>query len=108
MMIKPRVGAGFPYLGYLLLSTTSIQLLFMLMPYASFLQETLARVNQTARDHKLLSTFLGRVKGAALIPLAYLVHEREEVTPEIRNAEYGSSVQERLRATTASSDMHFD
>jgi hypothetical protein len=32
---------------------------------------------------ELLSMFIGRVKGAALIPLAYLVHKHEEVTPEI-------------------------
>lgn len=80
----------------------------MSMPYASNLQETLARTNQAARDHKLLSTFLGRVKGAALIPLAYLVHEHKEVTPEIWNAESGSSLQERLMATTTSSGMRFD
>jgi hypothetical protein len=80
----------------------------MSMPNASILQETLARMNQAARDYKLLSTFLGRVKGTAPIPLAYLVHEREEATPETRNAEYGSSIQERLMATTASSGMKFN
>jgi hypothetical protein len=55
----------------------------------------------------LLSMFLGRVKGAALIPLAYLVHEHEEVTPEIQNAEFGS-IQEWLIATTALNGTHFE
>jgi hypothetical protein len=37
---------------------------------------------------ELLCTFLGRVKGAALIPLAnYLACKHKEVTPEIQNAE---------------------
>ena len=56
---------------------------------------------------ELLSTYLGRVKGAALIPLSYLVREHEEVMPAIQNAEYGS-VQERLIATTALSGPHFE
>jgi hypothetical protein len=56
---------------------------------------------------ELLSTYLGRVKGAALIPLSYLVREHEEVTPAIQNADYGS-VQERLIATTALSGPHFE
>jgi hypothetical protein len=33
----------------------------------------------------LFSTYLGRVKGAARIPLAYLIRDHEEVTNEIRN-----------------------
>jgi hypothetical protein len=42
------------------------------------------------RFWELLTTYLGRVKSAALTLLAYLVHEHEEVTPEILAAEYGS------------------
>jgi hypothetical protein len=86
------------------------------------LEETLTRI-QADKDYKmatedteiqkpeklgeLLSTYLGRVKGAALIPLSYLVREHEEVTPEIQNAEYGST-QERLIATTALSGTHYE
>jgi hypothetical protein len=56
---------------------------------------------------ELLSTFLGRVKGAALIPLSYLVREHKEVTAEILNADY-DSIQSRLIATTALSGTHYD
>jgi len=56
---------------------------------------------------ELFSTYLGRMKGAALIPLSYLMREHGEVTPEIRNAEYGS-VQEWLIATTAHSGTHYE
>jgi hypothetical protein len=59
------------------------------------------------RFWELLSTYLGRVKGAALIPLSYLVREHGEVMPEIRNADYGS-VQEWLIATTAHSGTHYE
>ena len=56
---------------------------------------------------ELFTTYLGRVKGAALTPLSYLVREHTEVTDEIRTAEY-ASVQEKLIATTALSGAHFD
>jgi hypothetical protein len=46
------------------------------------------------------------VKGAALIPLTYLMREHEEVTPAIRNTDYGS-FQERLIVTMALSGPHF-
>jgi hypothetical protein len=69
--------------------------------------DKLTDLGKWTRFYELLSTYLGRVKGAALIPLIYLVREHEEVTPEIQNADYGS-VQERLIATTALSGPHFE
>jgi hypothetical protein len=69
--------------------------------------EKLADLAKWTKFWELLSTFLGRVKGAALIPLSYLVREHGEVTAEILNAEY-ESVQDRLIATTALSGTHFD
>ena len=56
---------------------------------------------------ELWTTYLGRIKGAALAPLSYLVREHEEVTPELHDAEY-LSVTERLIATTALRGTHFD
>ena len=56
---------------------------------------------------ELLTTYLGRVKGAALTPLSYLVREHEEVTAEHFDAAY-QSLQERLIATTAMNGTHFD
>ena len=97
---------------------------------AAVIEETLARM-QADKDYKratedteirkpeklidlvkwtkfweLFTTYLGRVKGAALTPLSYLVREHEAVTPDLFDAEYGS-VQERLIATTALSGTHF-
>ena len=69
--------------------------------------EKLTDLAKWTKFWELLSTFLGRVKGAALIPLAYLVREHREVTPEILNAEY-DSIQDRLIATTALSGTHFE
>jgi hypothetical protein len=69
--------------------------------------EKLADLAKWTKFWELLSTYLGRVKGAALIPLSYLVREHGDVTPEIRNADYGS-VQERLIATTAHSGTHYE
>ena len=51
--------------------------------------------------------YLSRVKGAALIPLSYLVREHKEVMPEFQNPEYGS-IQEWLIATTALSGTHYE
>ena len=52
-------------------------------------------------------TCLGCVKGAALMPLFYLIREHEEVTQDHHNADYQSE-QEQLIATTALNGMHFD
>jgi hypothetical protein len=56
---------------------------------------------------ELFTTYLGRVKGAALTPLTYLIRDHEAVTPELIEADY-TSVQERLIATTALSGAHFE
>jgi hypothetical protein len=56
---------------------------------------------------ELLTTYLGRVKGAALTPLSYLIREHDEVTEEQRDAEY-QSIQERLIAITSLSGTHFE
>ena len=69
--------------------------------------EKLTDLAKWTKFWELLSTYLGRVKGAALIPLSYLVQEHEEVTDEIQNADY-SSTQERLIATMALSGTHYD
>jgi hypothetical protein len=70
--------------------------------------DKLADLGKWTRFWELLSTYLGRVKGAALIPLTYLVREHEEVMlVEIQNADYGS-IQEQLIATTALSGPHFE
>jgi hypothetical protein len=70
--------------------------------------DKLADLGKWMRFWELLSMYLGRVKGAALIPSTYLVHEHEEVMPEIQNTDYGS-IQEWLIATsTALSGPHFE
>jgi hypothetical protein len=68
--------------------------------------EKLADLNKWTKFWELFTTYLGRVKGAALTPLSYLVREHEVVTPEHRDAAY-QSVQERLIAITALSGTHF-
>ncbi|KAI2502036.1 hypothetical protein MHU86_12439 [Fragilaria crotonensis] len=56
---------------------------------------------------ELFTTYLGRVKGAALIPLTYLIRDHEVVTQDMLDADY-PTVQERLIATTALSGAHFE
>lgn len=56
---------------------------------------------------ELFTTYLGRVKGAALTPLTYLIRDHDVVTAEILNATYATT-QERLIATTALSGAHFE
>ena len=56
---------------------------------------------------ELFTTYLGRIKGAALIPMTYLLHEHEVVTQEMLDADY-PTMQERLIATTALSGAHFE
>jgi hypothetical protein len=55
----------------------------------------------------LFSTYLGRVKGAAHIPLAYLICNHEEVTNEIRNA-VNDSKGDRLIAIMTLLGSHYD
>jgi hypothetical protein len=56
---------------------------------------------------ELFTTYLGRVKGAALAPLTYLIRDHEIVTDEIREADYVST-QERLIAITTLRGAHYD
>jgi hypothetical protein len=69
--------------------------------------EKLSDLAKWTKFWELLTTYLGRVKGAALTPLSYLVREHEEVTPAHHDAEY-QSIPERLIATTALNGTHFD
>ena len=56
---------------------------------------------------ELFTTYLGRIKGAALTPLTYLIRDHDAVTPELLAADYAST-QERLFATTSLSGAHFE
>jgi hypothetical protein len=69
--------------------------------------EKLTDLAKWTKFWELLTTYLGRVKGAALTPLSYLVSDHEEVTRAHHDAEY-QSVQERLIATTALNGTHFN
>jgi hypothetical protein len=69
--------------------------------------DKLADLGKWTRFWELLSMYLSRVKGTALILLIYLVCEHEEVMPEMQNTDYGS-VQEWLIATMALSGPHFE
>ena len=51
--------------------------------------------------------YLGQIRGAARIPLTYIIREHLEVENEMRDAEYGSTL-ERLIAITRLDGMHFD
>jgi hypothetical protein len=69
--------------------------------------EKLVDLAKWTKFWELLTTYLGRVKGAALTPLSYLVREHEEVTRVHHDAEY-QSMPERLIATTSLHGTHFD
>jgi hypothetical protein len=69
--------------------------------------EKLTDLAKWTKFWELLTTYLGRVKGAALTPLSYLIRENEAVTQEQRDAEY-SSVQERLITITALNGTHYE
>lgn len=69
--------------------------------------EKLTDLAKWTKFWELLTTYLGRVKSAALTPLSYLIWEHEEVTQDHHDADY-QSVQERLIATTALNGTHFD
>lgn len=69
--------------------------------------EKLTDLAKWTKFWEVLTTYLGRVKGAALTPLSYLIWEHEEVTQDHHDADY-QSVQERLIATTALNGTHFD
>jgi hypothetical protein len=68
--------------------------------------EKFSDMQKWMKFYELFITYLGRVKGAANIPLTYLVREKGEVTQEIRDAEY-ETMDDRLIATTVHSGPHF-
>ena len=51
--------------------------------------------------------YLGQIRGAARIPLTYIIRNHLEVNNDLRNAEYGSTL-ERLIAITSLNGMHFE
>jgi hypothetical protein len=55
---------------------------------------------------ELFKTYLGRVKGAANLPLTYLIREQGDVTQEVRDVEYATT-EDRLIATTVHSGTHY-
>jgi hypothetical protein len=69
--------------------------------------EKLTDLAKWTKFWELLTNYLGRVKGAALTPLSYLIWGHEEVTQDHHDADY-QSVKERLVATTALNGTHFD
>jgi hypothetical protein len=54
----------------------------------------------------MLSTYLGRIRGAAHIPLSYLTREHVAVTPEIETAAYATP-EDKLIAITLHSGEHY-
>jgi hypothetical protein len=66
----------------------------------------LTELSKWTKWWELFTTYLGRVRGAALVPLTYLVREHDEVTAEIRTRDYATAEDRRL-ATTALSGAHF-
>ena len=51
--------------------------------------------------------YLGQIRGAARIPLTYIIRNHLDVNNDLRNAEYGSTI-ERLIAITSLNGMHFE
>ena len=51
--------------------------------------------------------YLGQIRGAARIPLTYIIRNHLEVNNDLRNAEYGSTL-EHLIAITSLNGMHFE
>lgn len=66
----------------------------------------LVDIHKWTKFYLMLSTYLGRVKGAALIPLSYLIREHGDVTPEIAAATYATDT-DKLVATTVHADTHY-
>jgi len=56
---------------------------------------------------ELLTTYLGRVRGVAKVPLLYLTREHGVVTAAITGATY-ATMEERLIATTVHAGAHYD
>jgi hypothetical protein len=51
--------------------------------------------------------YLGQIRGAARIPLTYIIRNHLELNDNLRNAEYGSML-EHLIAITCLNGMHFE
>ena len=51
--------------------------------------------------------YLGQIRGAARIPLTYIIRKHLEVNDNLRNAEYGSML-ECLITITSLNGMHFE
>jgi hypothetical protein len=66
----------------------------------------LANLSKWSKFYELFSTFLSQIKGAANTPLSYLIWEHEEVTQEMLDADYASTV-DCLFATTVLEAAHF-
>jgi hypothetical protein len=66
----------------------------------------LTELSKWTKWWELFTTYLGRVRGAALVPLTYLVREHSAVTEEIRNRAYPTP-EDRLIATTALAGSHY-
>ena len=52
-------------------------------------------------------SYLRQIRGAARIPSTYMIRNHLEVNDDLRNAEYGSTL-ECLKAITSLNGMHFD
>jgi hypothetical protein len=68
---------------------------------------TLVDIHKWTKFWLLFSTYLGRVKGAAHIPLRYLIRDHVEVTQAIRDATYDTN-EEKLINITVLEGGHFE
>ena len=66
----------------------------------------LTEMGKWTKFWELFTTYLGRVRGAAEVPLKYLIRETAEVTDVIRNAAYAST-EERLIAVMVHTGSHY-
>ena len=66
----------------------------------------LVELNKWTKFWLKFSAYLSRVRGAAHIPLTYLVRDHEEVTDDIAAAEYDNE-DDRLIATTVLAGVHY-
>ena len=67
----------------------------------------LSDINKWTKFWLMFSTYLGRVKGAAHIPLVYLIREHVAVTNEITTATYASP-EDKLIAITVHAGEHYE
>ena len=65
-----------------------------------------AEMAKWSKFWELFTTYLGRVRGAAEVPLRYLIREQAEVTDTVREPAYDST-EERLIATTVHTGSHY-